>query len=78
LAIISARCIAMGLAPGMVATRGDLARWWMTRASKSPEALFEAGDWRIEAMGQWLESFMKGDATVSISWQDGGPSLLDK
>ncbi|RLS86416.1 MAG: ribonuclease D [Planctomycetota bacterium] len=78
LAIISARCIAMGLAPGMVATRGDLARWWMTRASKSPEALFEAGDWRIEAMGHWLDNFMKGDATVSISWQDGGPSLLDK
>ena len=50
----------------------------MTRASKSPEALFEAGDWRIEAMGHWLDNFMKGDATVSISWQDGGPSLLDK
>ncbi len=75
-AIISARCIAMGLAPGMVATRGDVARWWMTRGSKNPEALFEAGDWRVEALGNWLDCFMDGKASVSISWRNGGPELL--
>lgn len=78
LAIISARCIAMGLAPGMVLTRGDLSRWWMTRNSQKPEALFEAGDWRIDAVGNWLDGFLKGEAGVSIVWEGGRPKLLDK
>jgi len=76
LAIISARCIAMGLAPGMVLTRGDLSRWWMTRNSQKPEALFEAGDWRIDAVGNWLDGFLKGEAGVSIAWEGGRPKLL--
>jgi ribonuclease D len=78
LAIISARCIAMGLAPGMVLTRGDLSRWWMTRNSQKPEALFESGDWRIDAVGNWLDGFLKGEAGVSIVWEGGRPKLLDK
>jgi ribonuclease D len=77
LAIASARCIAMGLAPGMVLTRGDLSRWWMSRETSAPIPLFDAGDWRIEAFGQWLETFLKGDAIVSISWRDGRPFLAD-
>ncbi len=75
LAIISARCIAMGLAPGMVLTRGDLARWWMTRNSPTPEPLFDAGDWRVDAAGAWLEQFLKGEAPVTISWHGGKPAL---
>jgi ribonuclease D len=75
LAIASARSIAMGLAPGMVLTRGDLSRWWMSRNSTAPESLFDLGDWRIEAMGSWLDAFLKGDASVAISWKDGRPSL---
>jgi ribonuclease D len=75
LAILGARAIAMGLAPSMVCTRGDLSRWWMSRGTKSPEPLFEEGDWRGDAMGAWLESFLKGDSSVSISWKDGRPAL---
>ena len=75
LAIVSARCIAMGLAPGMVVTRTDLSRWWMTRNTQKPEPLFEAGDWRIEALGNWLDGFLRGEASVAISWKDGRPSL---
>ena len=75
LAILSARCMAMGLAPGMVATRGDLARWWMTRNSPTPEPLFEAGDWRVEAAGSWLDGFLKGEVGVSIAWHEGRPML---
>jgi ribonuclease D len=75
LAIISARCIAMGLAPGMVLTRGDLARWWMTRNSPTPEPLFDADDWRVDAAGAWLERFLKGEAGVTISWHEGKPAL---
>jgi ribonuclease D len=75
IAILGARCIAMGLAPTMVATRGDISRWWMSRMTPTPEPLFEAGDWRIEAAGAWLESFLGGTAGVSITWKDGRPSL---
>ena len=78
LAILSARCIAMGLAPGMVVTRSELSRWWMTRNSQKPEALFEAGDWRVDAVGNWLDQFMRGEASVSIAWKDGRPSLADQ
>lgn len=78
LAIMGARCIAMGLAPAMVATRGDLSRWWMTRATNSPQPLFEPGDWRIDAMGGWLESFLRGDSSVSVAWKDGRPVLLER
>jgi len=75
LAIASARSIAMGLAPGMVLTRSDLSHWWMSRNSTAPLPLFEVGDWRIEAMGSWLDAFLKGDTNVAISWKDGRPSL---
>jgi ribonuclease D len=78
LAIISARCIAMGLAPGMVVTRSGLAHWWMTRNSQKPELLFDAGDWRIDAVGNWLDGFMRGEARVTISWKDGRPSLDER
>ena len=74
-AILGARCIAMGLAPTMVATRGDLSRWWMARSSPRPEPLFEPGDWRIDAAGNWLDAFLRGEASVSIAWRDGHPSL---
>ena len=74
-AILSARAIAMGLAPSMVFTRGDLSRWWLSRGTKSPEPLFDEGDWRGDAMGAWVESFLKGESTVSISWKDGRPAL---
>ena len=77
-AILGARCIAMGLAPTMVATRGDISRWWMSRAAPGPEPLFEAGDWRIDAVGNWIESFLRGDASVSIAWRDGRPTLVNE
>jgi hypothetical protein len=47
----------------------------MSRNSTSPEPLFESGDWRVEAMGTWLDAFLQGDASVAISWKDGRPSL---
>ena len=77
LAIVGARCVASGIAPGMVLTRGDISRWWMTRESKSPVPLFDAGDWRIEAVGNWIEAFLKGEAGVSILWKDGRPFLAE-
>ena len=78
LAILSARCIAMGLAPGMVVTRSALSRWWMTRNTQKPESLFDEGDWRVHAVGNWLDEFLRGESRVSIVWKDGRPSLADK
>ena len=77
-AILGARCMAMGLAPTMVATRGDISRWWMSRATQSPQALFEPGDWRVDAVGNWVESFLRGEASVSIAWKDGRPTLASE
>jgi hypothetical protein len=62
----------------MVVTRTELSRWWMTRNTQKPEALFEAGDWRIDAAGNWLDGFLKGEANVTIGWKDGRPSLEGK
>jgi ribonuclease D len=75
LAILNARCIAMGLAPGMVLTRGELSRWWLARRIGKPEPLFAEGDWRQTAVGAWIDEFLAGKSTVSISWKDGRPSL---
>ena len=75
LSIMGTRCIAMGLAPGMVVTRGELSRWWMSRQTKDPQPLFEAGDWRVDAIGSWLDAFLAGESSVSVTWKDGGPYL---
>ena len=61
----------------MVATRGDVSRWWMSRTTSKPEPLFDPGDWRVDAVGTWLESFLQGSATVAIAWKDGRPTLVD-
>ncbi len=78
LAIVSARCMAIGIAPGMVVTRSGISEWWMTRGTASPQPLFDAGDWRIDALGAWLEAFVAGEAGVSIAWKNGRPTLTDK
>ena len=75
LAIAHARCIAMGLAPGMVVTRGTLSRWWLERRKDPAVALFDAADWRNDALGGWLGEFLAGKADVSITWRNGRPFL---
>ncbi len=75
LAIAHARCIAMGLAPGMVVTRGTLSRWWLARRKDPATALFDEGDWRNDALGAWLGDFLEGKADVSITWRNGRPFL---
>ncbi len=75
LAIAHARCIAMGLAPGMVVTRGTLSRWWLERRKDPAVALFDAEDWRNDALGGWLGEFLAGKADVSITWRNGRPFL---
>jgi hypothetical protein len=70
--------MAIGIAPGMVVTRSGISEWWMTRGTANPQPLFDAGDWRIDALGTWLEAFVAGEAGVSIAWKNGRPTLTDK
>ncbi|MFZ9880983.1 MAG: ribonuclease D [Phycisphaerales bacterium] len=76
LAISSARCIAMGLAPSMVVTRGDLSRWWLARKAEPATELFPEGDWRREALGAWLVEFLAGKADVRIGWGERGARIV--
>ncbi len=75
MAIASMRCLAQGIAPGMVFSRSDLSTWWLERDAKSPPPVFDASDWRSAALGQWLEQFVRGDAPFAIRWEDGSPRM---
>ncbi|MFM7052817.1 MAG: ribonuclease D [Planctomycetota bacterium] len=77
LAISSARCIAMGLAPAMVVTRGDLSRWWLSRKGDPAATLFPEGDWRHGALGAWLVDFLAGKADVRIGWDERGARIVE-
>jgi hypothetical protein len=32
----------------------------------------------VDAVGNWLESFLRGEASVSIAWKDGRPLLVNE
>lgn len=71
--IVTMRCIAEGLAPTMVLSRTQLSKWYMRRRRGAIEPLFDAGDWRAEALGAWLSDFLDGKARFEIGWKDDGP-----
>ena len=77
MAIASMRCLAQGLAPGMVFSRSDLSAWWLERGAKSPPPVFDASDWRSDALGIWLDQFVNGDASFAIRWVDGTPRMIN-
>jgi len=56
-------------AAGSAGTAGDDGA--ATAAAAAPEPLFPAGDWRHAAVGEWLERFVQGEATLSVGWNDG-------
>lgn len=72
--IISLRCISQGMAPTLLLSRADLARWYLARAKDPQVHLFEASDWRSEALGKWLEGFVRGNSTFSVHWGTDGPA----
>ena len=72
--IISLRCISQGLAPTLLLSRADLARWYLARAKDPQAPLFDAADWRTEALGHWLEAFVHGNSNFSVQWGPDGPT----
>lgn len=72
-----ARCLALELAPTLVMSRSAFAEWFAGRIEARrangqghPESLFDSGDWRHEALGTWLEEFVQGRTTLSLTWRD--------
>ena len=74
-AISSMRCLAQGLAPGMVFSRSDISTWWLERNSKEAPSVFTAGDWRSDALGLWLAEFVQGESAFSIRWTNDAPTI---
>jgi ribonuclease D len=68
---LSLHCLAQGIAPGLVTTRTELARWYLLRDRGSPEALFAPGSWREAAAGAWLGDFLAGRRPLAVGWQAG-------
>ncbi len=77
------RVNSIGLAPNLVATRSAFTRWFITMAeargkgqligaSQGPEPLFDSADWRMEALGLWLDGFLQGRERLELVWSDQG------
>ncbi len=72
--IVTMRCIAEGMAPAMIISRGDLSKWYMRRRRGDTSTLFAPTDWRAEALGAWLADFLDGKARFEIGWKGDGPA----
>lgn len=80
--VAQARCLALGLAPGLVMSRSTFSEWFAGRiaarrrrkrdaAVAEPDPLFEARDWRHAALGEWLDGFVDGRSKLSLAWREG-------
>lgn len=69
---LSLRCLADHIAPTIMTSRSELARWYLDRqAGSTTDPLFDPASWRHDAAGAWLEAFLAGDASLELGWQDG-------
>ena len=69
-AAMTLHCLARGIAPQLVTSRSDLAKWYV----RTPNALlFAEGSWRSAAVGAWLESFLTDEEALTVRWRDGRP-----
>ena len=73
--VICTRLLAMGIAPGVVLSRATLSSWWMDRKSVPDQPLFEPGDWRNQALGDWLADFLSGQQRLSVTWGERGAEV---
>jgi ribonuclease D len=76
---LQARCIADQMAPNLLCSRSEFTDWCATRIARerrqqrgdsvgeAPSA-FPAGDWRMQAAGDWLQSFVEGNAELRLRW----------
>ena len=76
---LQARCLADDLAPNLLSSRSEFTDWCAARIARErrarrgesvsePPAPFAAGDWRMQAAGQWLQGFIEGREELRLRW----------
>lgn len=70
---ISMHALSQGISPALVISRAELSRWYLDRKDGDESSLFDAGSWRSDAVGLWLERFLDGRDTLDVAWGDDGP-----
>lgn len=70
---LTLRCLADGIAPSLMTSRGDLSRWYLAREAGDDglAPLFPHDSWRHDVVGRWLEAFLAGEDGLTLGWEDG-------
>lgn len=76
--VVSSRLLALGISPGMVISRASLANWFLGNRRGEDRILFEPGDWRCQALGDWLEAFLAGERRLSVAWGKRGAVVVEE
>ncbi|MCH2161845.1 MAG: ribonuclease D [Phycisphaerales bacterium] len=71
---LSMHALAQGIAPPLVMSRAELARWYLDRRDGRERPIFEEGSWRSDAIGDWFAGFLAGEDDLKVRWHDGGPA----
>jgi ribonuclease D len=80
---LQVRCASTGLASNLVATRATFSRWYVSvvdarrrgqvlGCADGDSPLFVAGDWRLDAVGNWLQGFLSGTERLELVWSPSG------
>ena len=70
--VISTRLLAIGISPGIVISRSDLANWFLYERKETHRSLFSEDDWRSKALGEWLDAFLEGKRKLLVEWNENG------
>jgi ribonuclease D len=71
--ILTMRCISTGVSTSLALTRSELSRWYLSKERAEGRPLFAVGTWRAEAIGCWLDAFLRGTERLTLAWRDEGP-----
>ncbi len=70
-AVLQCLCAGSSLDPGLVASRKDFDRFYRHVAHGAGEAPSLLQGWRREAVGELLQSFVRGQSGLTMAWEDG-------
>lgn len=76
---LQARCLADDLAPNLLCSRSEFTDWCASRMARDRRLLrgesadpaaspFPTADWRMQAIGNWLASFVEGASELRLRW----------
>lgn len=69
---VCTRLLALGIAPGIVLSRASLASWFLYERGDNQMPLFSDPDWRVQALGAWLNAFLNGERKLVVAWGERG------